>query len=90
MLGTQLTELFVQAGVKLPSEEFYTQSTQLTSGVTYQFYVVAENEVGTSAASEVIAVKAATTPFKITEIEILFQSMYQLSVKWTPAHNGGD
>ena len=46
--------------------------------------------MGTSAASEVIAVKAATVPFKITEIEILFQSMYQLSVKWTPAHNGGD
>lgn len=35
VLGTQLTELFVEAGVKLPSEEFYTQSSDLTSGVTY-------------------------------------------------------
>jgi len=34
--------------------------------------VIAENEVGKSAISEIISIKAAKSPFKITEIEVLF------------------
>lgn len=90
VIGTHLSELFVEAGVKLPSETLYTQSTLLTSGVTYQFYVLAVNEVGQSERSDNIEIKAATTPSKITDFAITYQSMFKLSVEWSPAHDGGD
>jgi hypothetical protein len=40
-LGTSDTNLFVQAGSKLPSETIYTQSSNVVSGITYQFFVIA-------------------------------------------------
>lgn len=90
VLGETDKSLFVLAGVKLPDETFYTHSTDLVSGVTYQFYVVAENQVGSSLASDTIQIKAATTPYQITSLVTLSQSMYKITLGWTPNQDGGD
>jgi hypothetical protein len=67
-LGTNDYDLFTSAGFKLPSETIYTQSSNVQSGVTYQFFVIAQNEVGDSIRSEIISIKAATVPLQVTEI----------------------
>ena len=76
--------------MKLPGETIYTQSTLLQSGVSYKFFVVAVNEVGQSQRSELIQIKAANQPSKITEIAIKYQSMFRIIIEWSPAHDGGD
>lgn len=60
--GTSDLALFEQAGVKLPAETIYTQSSNIVAGVTYQFYVIAQNQVGDSIPSKLFTVKSATAP----------------------------
>jgi hypothetical protein len=67
-LGETDLSKFTKAGSKLPSETIYTQSSNVVSGTTYQFYVVATNQVGDSLPSSVLRVKASTTPVRVTDI----------------------
>jgi hypothetical protein len=67
-LGSTDLDLFTQAGIKLPSETIYTQSSNVQSGVTYQFFVIAQNQVGDSDRSQLLGVKAATAPLVVTQI----------------------
>lgn len=52
--------------------------------------MVAVNQVGDSARSDILKVKASTTPSKITEITTEDQSMYLIDLSWVEPDNGGD
>lgn len=64
--GTTNLDLFVLAGTTLPANLIFTQSANVASGVVYQFYVIAQNQVGNSPRSTVITITAATPPLQIT------------------------
>jgi hypothetical protein len=72
--GTTNSSLFVLAGTTLPANLIYTQNANIASGVVYQFYVVAQNQVGSSPISTIIRITAATPPLQITSISTVSQS----------------
>ena len=68
--------LFVQAGVKVPSELLYTQSSNIVTGEIYQFYVIAQNDVGDSVPSDVLEAMAATVPNAVSLFTTTTQTQF--------------
>lgn len=86
--GTTNTDLFVLAGTTLPANLLYTQSANVASGVVYQFFIVAQNQVGSSPRSTIIKITAATPPLQITSFQTVSQSQTLLVISWLPPANG--
>ena len=67
----------------------FTRGTPLSPGTTYEFRVIASNEVGDSTPSDSTAIKAASPPNAPAMPTKLIADKTSIQISWTaPAHDG--